>query len=102
MMPHCCERNTGAVLSAGFDGISCFEQRSFPATTDDGTIVSFAMQPNLVGLINVDIRIPKTSGFLNASAGIIAEEHEAPRSRNAMLPSVWEGPNSASTSSRSK
>ena len=36
------------------------------------------MQPDLVGLVDIDVRVPKISGFLNASAGIVEEHQERP------------------------
>jgi hypothetical protein len=77
------------------------QRRGFRPQRTTAPLVSFAVQPDIVGLIDIDVRVPKISGFLNASAGIV-EEHQERRSRNAMLPSVGRVRKSASTSSRSK
>src|SRR5579863_4230209 len=54
------------------------QRRGFGPQRATAPLVSFAMQPDLVGLIDVDVRVPKISGFLNASAGIVEEHQERP------------------------
>ncbi|HLG95415.1 MAG TPA: hypothetical protein VKX49_03780 [Bryobacteraceae bacterium] len=48
------------------------------------------MQPDLVGLIDVDVRVPKISGFLNASAGIVEKHQERPIAQ-CHVTVCWEG-----------
>ena len=49
------------------------------------------MQADLVGLIDIDVRVPKISGFLNASAGIV-EEHQQRPIAQCYVAVCWEDP----------
>src|SRR4051794_13103013 len=64
--------------------------RGFRPQRTTAPLVSFAMQSDLVGLIDVDVRAPKISGFLNASAGIVEEHQERPIAQ-CHVAVCWEG-----------
>ena len=66
------------------------QRRGFRPQWTTAPLVSFAMQSDPVGLIDIDVRVPKISGFLNASAGIVEEHQERPIAQ-CHVAVCWEG-----------